>query len=391
MLARTRAPDVGVYVHLPFCERICPYCDFAVEPAGRLAPELERRYLEWLEVELDFALAGPARPAAGRVLRSVYFGGGTPSLFEPASIERLLGTIRKRFAGEPEEVTLELNPGTGEIGRVPGFRAAGVTRLSVGVQSLRDETLRKLGRAHTAAEALSGLEACLRGGFESVSTDLIFGAPGQSESEFLSDLERVIRLGVPHISAYALTIEPETPFARARARGKLALPDEDTLLAAGRRLRVGLAASGFTQYEISSFARPGHASRHNQRYWLRRDVLGIGVGAASLVESSRWKNLRARSEWEARLADGRLPVAESESLTEQAARRETLFLGFRRLAGISRAAYLRRFAEAPERRFGAEIRELRELELIEDRKGRIRLTERGILFADEVFLRFVAC
>ena len=175
----------------------------------------------------------------------------------------------------------------------------------------------------------------------------------------MSDLERVIRLGVPHISAYALTIEPETPFARARARGKLALPDEDTLLAAGRRLRVGLAASGFTQYEISSFARPGHASRHNQRYWLRRDVLGIGVGAASLVESSRWKNLRARSEWEARLADGRLPVAESESLTEPAARRETLFLGFRRRAGISWAAYLRRFAEAPERRFGAEIRELR--------------------------------
>ncbi len=378
-------------MHLPFCERICPYCDFAVEAAGRLDPETERRYLEWLEIELDLALAGPARPAAGCALRSVYFGGGTPSLLAPASIERLLGMLRARFAGEPDEVTLELNPGTVEISRVPGFRAAGVTRLSVGVQSLRERTLRQLGRAHGAAEALGGLEACLRGGFESVSADLIFGAPGQSESEFLSDLECVIRLGVPHLSTYALTIEPETPFARAHALGKLALPDEDTLLSAGRRLRARLAASGLGQYEISSFARPGHAARHNQRYWLRRDVLGIGVGAASLVGSSRWKNLRARSEWQARLAAGCLPVAEMESLTEQDARRETLFLGFRRLAGISRAAYARRFSEAPERRFGAELRELRELELIEDQFGRIRLTERGILFADEVFLRFVAC
>ena len=391
MQSPTRAPDIGLYVHVPFCERICPYCDFAVEKAAPLGAKLENGYLDHLEVELERVLAGPASEAAGRRLRTIHLGGGTPSLLAPSSVSRLLSGARAHFSGIPDEITLELNPVTTECSRLPEFLEAGVTRVSVGVQSLSDDTLRRLGRGHRAEEALRGLSACLGAGFDSVSADLIFGAPGQSESGFLDDLERLIELGVPHISAYALTLEPGTPFARAAQRGELPLPDEAATLAMSRRLRARLEAAGPAQYEISSFARPGHASRHNQRYWLRRDVLGIGVGASSLLGSVRWKNHRSRRAWEESLEKGATPVEEREVLAEAEIRRETLFLGFRRNAGVSRAGYFRRFGEAPEHHFAAELRELRQLELIEDRAGSIVLSERGIRFADEVFLRFVAC
>ncbi len=389
MSVSTSSADLGIYVHIPFCERVCPYCDFAVEAVGQLDRELERAYVELLLRELELARSALYERLEGRSLATVYFGGGTPSLLQAASVERLLGAFAETFRGPAAEVTLELNPGILECRRVPAYRAAGVTRLSVGLQSLHDHTLKRLGRAHKASEALRGLEACLAADFPSLSVDLIYGAPDQSELELLCDLERVVDLGVPHVSAYALTLEPGTPFARAHARGRLPLPGEDESVRMGRLLRARLVAAGYAQYEISSFSRPGHLSCHNQRYWRRQDVLGLGVSAASLLGELRFQNLKPRRAWRAELEAGRRPLAEAEVRSGEDARRETLYLGFRRLEGISRAEFRRCFGTTPERHFGVEIEELQSLGLVCEHQGRLRLTERGILFADEVFLRFV--
>ncbi len=383
MASHTSSGDLGVYVHVPFCEHVCPYCDFAVLGVGRLAPADEDDFVAGVLAELERARG----EVEGRPVASVYFGGGTPSLLRPGSFARLLGALRAAFRFAPDaEITVELNPGQLEVARVPELNAQGVTRLSIGLQALDDTVLRRLGRAQAGAQARAGLEACLAAGFASLSVDLIYGAPGQSLDVLLADAERVIDLGVPHVSAYALTLEPGTPFALAAEQGKLDLPDEDTALAMSRLLRARLSAAGIAQYEISSYARAGHRSRHNQRYWLRQDVLGLGPSAASLVAGRRFRNARALGAWREALANGRSPVVESELLSEGEARREALFLGLRRLDGVRRADFARRFGAAPEAFFAAELESLRARDLIRDAAGAIALTERGILFADEVFL-----
>ncbi len=374
--------DLGVYVHVPFCEHVCPYCDFAVLGVGRLAEPDEDAFVELALREWDAV----REEVAGRPLASVYFGGGTPGLLRPASIARLLDAFRADLPGERPEITVELNPGQLEIARVPALRASGVTRLSIGLQALDDTTLRRLGRAQRAGEARRGLEACLAAGFESLSADLIYGAPGQTLDGLLRDVDTLIDLGVPHVSAYALTLEPGTPFARAAEAGKLDLPDEDTVLAMSRLLRARLTAAGIAQYEISSYARPGHRSRHNQRYWLRRDVLGIGPSAASLLGDRRTRNARDLAAWRDALVAGRSPIVDSETLSLADVRRETLYLGLRRLDGVRRADFLRRFGAPPEAFFAAELAALRRRGLVHDVAGAIGLTEAGILFADEVFM-----
>ncbi len=385
MSAGTSGADLGVYVHVPFCEHVCPYCDFAVVAVGRLAGADEDDLVSGLLEEWRRWRG----EVAGRPVASVYFGGGTPSLLRPKSLGRLLEALAADLALQGAEITVELNPGQLEVSRVPELRALGVTRLSVGLQSTDGEVLRRLGRAQRADEALRGLETCLAAGFESLSADLIYGAPGQTVAGLLRDAERVIALGVPHVSAYALTLEPETPFARAASAGRLELPDEDTLAEMSRLLRARLGAAGIAQYEISSYARPGHRSRHNQRYWTRSDVLGIGPSAASFLGERRLRNARSLADWRAALRSGAPTAVEDEPISPAEARREALYLGLRCLDGVSRAAYLRRYGEAPEVSLGAELARLRERELLVDERGSIRLTERGLQFADEVFLELL--
>jgi oxygen-independent coproporphyrinogen-3 oxidase len=381
----TSGADLGVYVHVPFCEHVCPYCDFAVVGVGRLAERDEDALFAGLAAEWARWRAG----LAGRRVSSVYFGGGTPSLARPKSLGRVLEMLAADLSLEGAEITVELNPGQLEVARVPELRALGVTRLSVGLQSSDALVLRRLGRAHGADEAVRGLEACLAAGFESVSADLIYGAPGQTLELLMRDAERVIELGVPHVSAYALTLEPETPFARAAAAGKLELPDEDAVVEMSQLLRARLGAAGLARYEISSYARPGHRSRHNQRYWTRSDVVGLGPSAASLVGERRLRNARAFADWRRALEAGESPAVEDESLTPEEARREALYLGLRRIEGVSRAAYLRRYGAPPEASLGRELARLRERGLVQDEAGRIRLSERGLAFADDVFLELL--
>jgi oxygen-independent coproporphyrinogen-3 oxidase len=386
----TSRESLGVYVHIPFCERVCPYCDFAVEGVGSVTPEGETEYVNLLLRELDRVCRKLPERLVDRPLSTVYLGGGTPSLLSPGAVERLLEALRARFRGDPEEVTLELNPGTAECARIPAFRAAGVTRLSVGLQSFDNMTLKRLGRAHKGDEALRGLEACLGAGFRSVSVDLIYGAPGQTEWTLRADVSRVCELAVPHVSAYGLTVEPGTPFAGAQERGLLRLPDEDVALRMMGSLRAELVAAGYAQYEISNFAWPAHESRHNLRYWRREDVLGLGVSSASLLGDLRTRNLRTRQGWAQAIGSGGLAWEERERLSPLDTRRETLFLGFRMTRGIGRADYLRLHGGRPEDEFGPELAELRELGLIEDCDGQLRATEKGRLFSNEIGIRFVA-
>jgi oxygen-independent coproporphyrinogen-3 oxidase len=386
--------SLGVYLHVPFCERVCPYCDFAVVATDSLAPSDEERYVAALLAEL----AGRAPRFAGRSLETIYFGGGTPSLLRPESIERIVLALRRAFAGAPREITLEANPSTLERKRLPGFRAAGVDRLSLGVQSFDDRILRKLGRAHRAEAVHGTLAAARAAGFENLSLDLIVGAPGQARGDLERDLDATLAFGPEHVSAYALTLEPGTPFAEAARAGRLAVPDDDAVAELLERTDVRLEADGLRRYEVSSWARPGREAQHNQRYWRRAPVLGLGVGAHSTEPptdrapfGSRSANERSLPAWLARIEAGRIDPPEGERLGEATARGEAAFLALRTRRGLAAAQFASEFGAVPRHFFGAAIDTLIADGLLhESPNGDLTLAPRAWLFADTVATHFVA-
>ena len=387
--------SVGVYVHVPFCERVCPYCDFAVVAARPLAAELERRYLAALLRELQ------ARRAVfeGRRLASLYLGGGTPSLLRPESVAELVAAVRGAFAGgAPVEVTLEVNPSTLERERLPGFRAAGVSRLSVGIQSFDDTVLRRLGRAHRADEARATLAACREADFDAISLDLIFAAPDQTLASFERDLGEAIGFQPEHVSTYELTIEAGTPFAKAAARGRLARPDEELVLAMQELAEARLRAAGLHRYEISNYARPGFEAVHNRRYWERRPVLGLGVGAFSTDPPGPQAPFGVRRANRRELA-AYLRLHRGGPLSRSGAGRASSTRpppeGRRSSWACAREASTRRastaeFGEPPRSFYRAEIEALAGAGLLEEQDGGdLRLTARGRQLADHVFMHFV--
>ena len=291
-------PPLSLYVHLPWCVRKCPYCDFNSHE-GRGALPFEA-YVDALLADLDHDL-----PLAwGRTVHSVFFGGGTPSLFPPATIDRFLqqASARLRFAPDVE-VTLETNPGTVEHGPFAGYRAAGVNRLSFGVQSFDDGCLQRLGRIHSSGDAERAVKAAQDAGFDNLNLDLMYALPGQSLAMALADVDRAIALQPAHLSHYQLTLEPNTVFA---VRTPAGLPDEDGAWDMQEACQARLAAAGFGQYEVSAYAHAGRQCRHNLNYWQFGDYLGIGAGAhgkltlgASQQVLRRWK-LRHPAEYQAK-------------------------------------------------------------------------------------------
>jgi oxygen-independent coproporphyrinogen-3 oxidase len=395
-------PTVGVYVHVPFCARVCPYCDFAVEAApewvrGRpadFAPR-ETRYVDALLRELD--RRAPA--FAGRRLASLYFGGGTPGLLRPESVARVREAVRARFPddGVAVETTLEINPSTVERARLPAFREAGVDRLSVGVQSFDDSLLKALGRAHRREEIDRSLGAARAAGFDNVSLDLMFAVLHQTSDMLERDLDAVLAFGPEHVSTYELVHEPRTPFGRAAATGRIAAFDADLAADMIERIEERLVAAGFERYELTNFARPGRASRHNQRYWAREPVLGIGVGAHSTDPpgpgtplGARPANPRRLDAWLARVEAGRPAAEHVERLDVATARAEACFLALRRATGVSAEAFAAEFGGPPRDFFGEEIDRLRARALLtESPAGDLILTATGRLLADEVMAAFV--
>lgn len=259
---------MGLYVHFPWCVRKCPYCDFNSHPLNNDLPETE--YVDALLADWN----AQQHRRGERPINTVFFGGGTPSLFHPESFERLLDAIRPTLTADAE-ITMEANPGTLEYGNLTDYRAAGINRLSMGVQSFDDEALLALGRIHSSREAMTAIEAAQLAGFENMNLDLMHGLPGQTTKIAINDLTTAIKAGVSHISWYQLTIEPRTEFAKRPP----ALPDEDTLgdiETEGLRL---LAHAGFERYEISAYSQPNKQARHNRNYWEFGDYLGLGAGA----------------------------------------------------------------------------------------------------------------
>ena len=268
-------PPLSLYVHLPWCLRKCPYCDFNSHewPSAQAGALPEQRYIDALIADLDAAL-----PLIwGRMVHSVFIGGGTPSLFSPEAIDRLIGDLRARLKLAPDcEITLEANPGTFERDRFRAYRAAGVTRLSVGVQSFNDEHLKALGRVHDRAQAIAAVEEAASA-FDTFNLDLMYALPGQTAGAFEADLDQALALKPPHLSVYHLTIEPNTYFARFPPR----IPEDDDAYAMLDRIVERAEADGLGRYEVSAYARKGHECVHNKNYWRFGDYLGIGAGAHS--------------------------------------------------------------------------------------------------------------
>lgn len=375
--------QMGVYVHIPFCQKHCPYCDFAVvEGMLHAAPA----YVDALCAEIR---QGAARHAPNPPVATIFLGGGTPSLLPAKHISRILATIHEVFAVQSgAEVTLEANPGPLRPRHLAGFRAAGVTRLSLGVQTFNARGLAALGRLHTPDDGREAIANARAAGFESVSADLIFGWEDQTLKEWHDDLRTAVALHPDHISAYALTVEEGTPLARAVAVGATRVADDDLYANMFLAADALLTEAGYNHYETSNYALPGHRSRHNCGYWVNGDYLGFGVGAHSHRASRRWWNVRDLHTYLRGVPSG-VVEADAETLSETIARAETMFLGMRLAEGISESAFLHRHGCTVDAIYGRQLAEYVARGVVTRTDGRIALTAEARLFADEVAVRFL--
>jgi len=392
----TEAPSppgapLGLYLHVPFCAHICPYCDFNTY-AGQDA--LIPRYVDALAREIG--RSGEA--LVGRAASTIFFGGGTPSLLPAGDVARLIGACRASFAVAADaEVTLEANPNRVDAAYFAGLLEAGVTRLSLGVQTLQRRGLRALGRLHEAADAVAAIVAARDAGFANISLDLIFGWPGQTVAAWEADLDAVLggaagRLPPEHLSLYSLIVEPGTPMADAVARGIMVVPDDDAAADLYEAAIARLAAAGYRHYEVANWSRgPGLEARHNLIYWRNGDYAGLGAGAHGTVGGVRTMNHLLPAAYVAAVERGEAPVSNTERLTAAMAMGETMMLGFRLLdEGVADAAFAARHGRSLAEVYGPTIAGLVEIGLLERQPDRVRLTSRGLLLANDVCARFLA-
>ncbi|HUF07330.1 MAG TPA: radical SAM family heme chaperone HemW [Candidatus Binatia bacterium] len=376
-----------LYVHVPFCRLVCAYCDFVT--VGGRADDIPR-YAGALLAEMA------ARPAPGE-LRTIYFGGGTPSVLDASDVGRIVDAARGRWGAVAlEEVTLEANPSRRETPDWVGLRAAGVTRISLGVQSLRDEDLVALARGHAASEAREAF-ASAREAFDNVSIDLIYGIPGQSLAGWREGLAAAVELRPDHVSCYALqlALEPDEWAAPPRPgalrwRSRVASRQDEALAAEQYRVAEELLSdAGYEHYELSSWARPGRASRHNSAYWARHAYTGLGAGAHSYDgRDERSWNMRELDRYLVAVESGAAPVADRETLDEPTRAFEAIALGLRRIGGISRNAFALEFGADPTERFADAVSAATRDALIEIEGDGMRLTRDGRLLASQALLAF---
>jgi putative oxygen-independent coproporphyrinogen III oxidase len=381
-------PPLSLYVHLPWCLRKCPYCDFnsheVTREANGAATVPEQRYLDALVADLETAL-----PLVwGRPVHSIFIGGGTPSLFSPASIDRLLGDIRARLKLEPDcEITLEANPGTFEKDRFRAFRSAGVTRLSVGVQSFNDAHLKALGRVHDRAQAVAAVEEAAVA-FDTFNLDLMYALPGQSMAQLEEDLTQALALMPPHLSVYHLTIEPNTYFAKFPPR----VPDDDTAYAMLDRITEMTAGAGLERYEVSAYAKPGHRCWHNLNYWQFGDYLGIGAGAHGKLSFPHRVVRQVRYREPRLYMDNALagqPIAQEDEVSRADLPFEFMLNALRLREGFTLAQFAERTGLALTA-IQAPLAEAERRGLIDRDLARVRPTERGFDFLSDLQQLFLA-
>lgn len=374
---------LGLYIHIPFCAAICNYCNFN---RGLFDADLKRRYVEALVAEIRAS----ARPTDLEVADTIYFGGGTPSLLSGDDVARIVGACRESFALNADtEVTLEANPETVSVEALHAFRDAGVNRLSFGVQSLRDDELVRLSRLHGAARARAALGEARKAGFDNVSLDLMMWLPQQATAEWLESVDGAIALAPEHVSLYMLEVYPNAPLRDEMARAQWSqAPDEDAeamyLTAMERFERAGLQ-----QYEISNVARPGRESRHNVKYWADGEWFGFGCGAHATRDGVRWKNVSATAEYIERTLAGASTRTDIRRLSPTERLGDALFTGLRLVDGLDLDAIGRRYDVDVMARFGTELQPFLDEGLLQLGGGRLRVTRRGMLLANEIMAVFV--
>jgi oxygen-independent coproporphyrinogen-3 oxidase len=378
----------GLYCHVPLCDGICPYCDFASWPIGHFANLTPECVVDGLVAELQLACSVHDRLAERR-LDTIYFGGGTPSLLSPESIGHLIRRIRSTFGMQlPAETTLEVNPGSFAHGRLGAFCEVGVDRFSIGVQSFDDAMLGRLGRRHNARSVHDLLEVLPELPLKSWGIDLIFGGPESSLSQWESDLQEAIRYRPPHLSVYGMTIHPGTPFFERCEKGALPLPDEEAQREMFLMARRELIAAGYLHYEISNYALPGHESRHNRKYWTGCEYLGLGVSAHSYIGGRRWA---CSSEWGAyrqALESGAYPAICEPEPSLRSRRGERIMLALRQCEGVDTQFMNAQLGCDFGSLYASEIQQLIGSGLLRVSDGRIGLTEEGLLLSDTVFEQF---
>jgi len=412
---------LGLYVHIPFCGSICNYCNFN---RGLFDSALKDRYLRALRAEIryvaDLVNAG-RHPVAGRALSdacraglkprptadlkvrptssdgsrlpadTIYFGGGTPSLLSPEEVATIIDTCRSAFAvADDAEVTLEANPETVTVDGMAAYRQAGVNRVSIGVQSFRDEELRRLGRVHDAARARAAFDAVRAAGIDNVSLDLMLWLPQQTVDDCLFSVRSLVALGPSHASLYLLELYPNAPLKEEMARSGWSLaPDEDAAEMYLRAIDL-LAAAGYQHYEISNFSRPGLASRHNLKYWTDQEWLAFGCGAHSTMDAVRWKNVSATDAYTRSVERGAGPdIAERRDLSAEERFQEAVFMGLRLVAGIDLAEIRRRYGVDLWQRYGERLAPFVEAGLVVREPPTLRLSPRGLLVSNEVMGVFI--
>jgi oxygen-independent coproporphyrinogen III oxidase len=379
---------LGLYIHVPFCTSICNYCNFN---RGLFDAELKQRYVVALEREIRSA--GDGAPAD-----TVFFGGGTPSLLEPAEIQRLIEACADSFGLAPEaEITLETNPETSSVERMTKFRAAGVNRVSFGVQSFREDELRRLGRLHSADRARQAVVEARAAGIDNISLDLMMWLPQQSREHWQTSVEALIDVDPEHASLYLLELYPNAPLKEDMARaGWSQAPDEDAAEMYLWSLER-LERAGYRQYEISNVARPGRESRHNLKYWRDGEWLGFGCGAHSTRRSVRWKNVSSTDDYIARLGDdtrstGRLPlslVAERRQMSADEHLEDALFTGLRLTEGLDLEVLSQKYGVDIWDRYGVPLLPFVDAGMVIRDGTHLRLTREGMMIANEIMQVFV--
>ena len=370
-MIRSKMPKpLELYVHIPFCIRKCAYCDFLSAPAER---EVQSAYVERLLEEIRRS----EKLSDGYEVQTVFFGGGTPSILEADCLYKIMGKLRKQFlfSGNPE-ITVEVNPGTVDEEKLSKYLEAGINRLSLGLQSANNEELQKLGRIHTWEQFQESYQIARAVGFHNINVDLMSALPGQTKESWRKTLEKVCTLSPEHISAYSLIIEEGTPFQERYSGHPELLPSEEEERQMYYDTKKLAVAYGYERYEISNYAKPGYACRHNLGYWNRTDYKGYGLGAASLLNQVRYTNQMVISEYLDGNTEGTM-----EPLTDREIREEYFFLGLRKTEGVFPGRYQEYYASL--------FQKLQQQQLLEEAEGRVRLTDRGIDVSNYVLAQFL--
>ena len=375
--------DLGLYIHIPFCIKKCAYCDFLSWSGDK---DQKEEYVRDLEQEIRSYKTF----AADYQVSTVYFGGGTPSILETGQIERIMGALRQTFRIEKKaEITLEMNPGTARKEKLKAYRQLGINRLSIGIESVKNENLKLLGRIHTYEDFLESYHMAREAGFDNISGDLISSLPGQTLEEWKEELEILIRTPLEHLSVYQLIIEEGTEFYERYGEHEELLPDEETSREIYLWTGEYLENQGFRQYEISNYARAGKESRHNLRYWERKDYLGLGLGAASMIRNMRMSNTRDWEKYRTGCRDPRKIREEVEFLEEPRQIEEFMFLGLRKTRGVSRKEFRRTFGKDLDLIYEKTLKKYLENGMLQESGDRIFLSEEGILLSNQIFADFL--